>query len=101
MSLRRLIPFLALANGVSLPPMAAQEAQEASEVTVTGNGDHPHRWSRNGSGERGAGSRARALPSAADAAEPLQCPLEADQSADECVVAGVRVGGVFGGNGVV
>lgn len=37
MSLRRLIPVLALANGVSLPPTAAQEAQEATEVTVTGN----------------------------------------------------------------
>jgi len=37
MSLRRLIPFLALANAVSVPPTAAQETQEAATVTVTGN----------------------------------------------------------------
>lgn len=37
MSLQRLMPFLALASALSVSLTAAQEAQEATEVTVTGN----------------------------------------------------------------
>ena len=37
MSLRYLIPLLALVNAVSVPPAVAQETQEATTVTVTGN----------------------------------------------------------------
>ena len=36
MSLRRLIPFLALASALSVPPTVAQEAQEAAKVAITG-----------------------------------------------------------------